>query len=129
MANELILIVEDNELNLKLARDILQVKEYRTLEARTAEQGIVLAREQQPNLILMDVQLPGMDGVNALKQLKADSATASIPIAAFTASVMKSDRERIVNAGFDAYITKPIVVREFLEKISALCIRKTGVVP
>jgi len=126
MANELILIVEDNEQNMKLARDLLQVKGYRTLEAGTAERGIELAREQHPNLVLMDVQLPGMDGVTALKQLKADPSTSAILVAAFTASAMKSDRERIDRAGFDAYITKPIIVREFLEKIQALCERKPG---
>ncbi len=126
MANELVLIVEDNEQNMKLARDLLQVKGYRTLEARTAERGIELARENKPDLILLDVQLPGMDGVTALKQLKADPATASILVAAFTASVMKDDRERIVNAGFDAYLTKPIIIREFLDKIRALCDRKPG---
>lgn len=127
--NELVLIVEDNELNLKLARDILQAKGYRTLAARTAERALTLAREQNPQLILMDVRLPGMDGVHALQQLKTDPATAAIPIAAFTASVMQSDRERIASAGFDAYITKPIVVREFLEKISALCQRPGGGAP
>jgi CheY-like chemotaxis protein len=126
MSDKLILIVEDNEQNMKLARDLLQVKGYRTLEAGTAERGIELAREQKPNLILMDVQLPGMDGVTALKQLKADPETSAILVAAFTASAMKSDRERIDSAGFDAYITKPIIVREFVEKIQALCERKTG---
>src|SRR5712692_7376508 len=100
MANELILIVEDNEQNMKLARDLLQAKGYRTLEAGTAERGLELAREQKPKLILMDVELPGMDGVTEVKQLKADPATASIIIAAFTASAMKDERERIAGAGF-----------------------------
>jgi two-component system cell cycle response regulator DivK len=126
MANELILIVEDNEQNMKLARDLLQAKGYRTLEAGTAERGLELAREHKPNLILMDIQLPGMDGVAAIKQLRADAATATIVIAAFTASAMQSDRERIVSAGFDAYVTKPIVIREFVDTIRALCDRKTG---
>lgn len=124
MANELILIVEDNEQNMKLARDLLQVKGYRTLEAGTAERGIELAREQKPDLILMDVQLPGMDGVTAVKQLKTDPSTSAILVAAFTASAMKSERERIDRAGFDAYISKPIVLQEFLAKIQALCNRK-----
>ena len=124
MANELILIVEDNEQNMKLARDLLQVKGYRILEANTAELGIELARAHLPNLILMDIQLPKMDGVTALKQLRADPATASLVIAAFTASAMKDDRDRIVGAGFNAYVTKPIIVKEFVDTIRALCDRK-----
>ncbi len=123
MASELILIVEDNEQNMKLARDLLQVKGYRTLEADTAERGLELARERTPDLILMDIQLPGMDGVSALRQLKAEPATAAIPVAAFTASAMKDDRERIVDAGFDGYLTKPINIREFLATVRALCDR------
>ncbi len=126
MAGELILIVEDDELNLKLARDTLQVKGYRTLEANAARRGIELARQHQPDLILMDIQLPGMDGVTALKQLKADPFTAAITVAAFTASVMRDDCDRITHAGFDAYVTKPIVVREFLETIRGLCDLKPG---
>lgn len=126
MANELILIIEDNEQNMKLARDLLQVKGYRTLEAYTAERGVELAREHHPHLILMDVQLPGMDGVDAVRQLKSDPDTASILVSAFTASAMKTDRERIATAGFDAYLTKPIIVREFLEQVRALCDRKRG---
>jgi CheY-like chemotaxis protein len=121
MANELILIVEDNDKNLKLARDLLQVKGYRTLEAPTAEQGIALARAHLPQLILMDIQLPGMDGVTALEHLKAEPATATIPVIAFTASAMKTDRARIAAAGFVAYLTKPIQVQEFLETIRAVC--------
>ena len=126
MANKLILIIEDNELNMKLTRDLLKVKGYHTLEAGTAERGIELARELKPDLILMDVQLPGMDGITALKQLKSDPATSAILVAAYTASVMKSDGESIISAGFDAYITKPIVVREFLEKIRVLCEDRPG---
>ena len=86
MANELILIIEDNEKNRKLCRDVLQVKGYRTIEAETAELGLELAREHAPALILMDIQLPGMDGITAMKQLKADANTKSIPIIAITAS-------------------------------------------
>src|SRR3712207_9136370 len=99
MAGELILIVEDNDKNLKLVRDLLQVKGYRTLEAGTAEEGIALAGASRPHLILMDVQLPGMDGVTALGQLKGEPGTAAIPVIALTAFAMKigraSCRERV----------------------------------
>ena len=108
----LILIVEDNEKNMKLARDVLQFNGFRTLEAVTAEQGLTLAAEHHPDLILMDIQLPGMDGVTALKRLREDPATAAIKIIALTAFAMKDDRERFVNAGFDGYVSKPISIRE-----------------
>ena len=126
MADELILIVEDNEQNMKLVRDLLQVKGYRTLEAGTAERGLELAHAHAPDLVLMDIQLPGMDGISALRTLRADPATTSMLVAAFTASAMKSDRERIVLAGFDAYLSKPIEVREFLAAVRALCDRRGG---
>ena len=113
MANELILIVEDNEKNMKLVRDLLQVKGYRTLEAGTAEDGIRLAKEELPHLILMDIQLPGMDGIAALKHLRADPKTKSIPVIAVTASAMTHDRQKIMAAGFDGYQSKPINVKEF----------------
>src|SRR5512134_1991592 len=92
VAGELILIIEDNEKNRKLCRDVLQVKGYRTIESETAEEGLELARSQAPALILMDIQLPGMDGITAMKQLKADSKTQSIPIIAITASAMTNNR-------------------------------------
>jgi len=117
MADELILIIEDNEKNLKLARDILQHKGYRTLEARNAEEGLVLAADKLPAVILMDVQLPGMDGVTALSHLRADPRTASIPVVALTAFAMKADRQRFLEAGFDGYIEKPINVREFADQV------------
>lgn len=121
MAAELILIVEDNEKNLKLVRDLLQVKGYRTLEAGTAEVGIELAHRHTPQLILMDIQLPGMDGVAALGQLEADPTTAKIPVIALTAFAMKDDRERFRSAGFDGYLVKPINIRELLEVVSKFC--------
>jgi two-component system cell cycle response regulator DivK len=121
MAAELILIVEDNEKNLKLVRDLLQVKGYQTLEAGTAELGVELARRHTPQLILMDIQLPGMDGVVALGQLKADPATAQIPVIALTAFAMKDDRERFRSAGFDGYLVKPIDIRELLEMVRKFC--------
>jgi two-component system cell cycle response regulator DivK len=116
----LILIVEDNEKNLKLVRDVLQVKGYATIEAGTAEDGIVLARERKPDLILMDIQLPGMNGIEAIGVLRADPATAAIPVAAVTASVMPQDRNKITEAGFDAYIGKPIHLKEFLDTVRNL---------
>jgi len=117
MAGELILIVEDNEKNRKLVRDVLQVKGYRTVEAATAEDGIRLARAETPALILMDIQLPGMDGMSALSHLKRDPATSAIPAMALTASAMTEDREKILGAGFDRYMTKPINVKEFVETV------------
>jgi two-component system cell cycle response regulator DivK len=115
----LVLIVEDNEKNLKLVRDILQVKGYETVEATTAEDGIRIAIERTPDLVLMDIQLPGMNGIDALRALRADAATAKIPVIAVTASVMQQDRKLIMDAGFDAYVGKPINLREFLHAVRA----------
>ncbi|HTP45579.1 MAG TPA: response regulator [Casimicrobiaceae bacterium] len=120
----LILIVEDNERNLKLVRDVLQVKGFSTIEARTAEDGIRLAGERKPDLILMDIQLPGMNGIDALKVLRGDAATAAIPVIAVTASVMQQDRKLITEAGFDGYVGKPINIKEFLESVNAALVRK-----
>jgi len=113
----LILIVEDNDKNLKLVRDVLQVKGYQTIEAANAEDGIVLARERKPDLVLMDIQLPGMNGIDALGVLRKDPTTASIPVIAVTASVMQQDRKLITEAGFDGYIGKPINLKEFLATV------------
>jgi two-component system cell cycle response regulator DivK len=113
VSDELILVVEDNDRNLKLVRDLLRFNGFRTLEAGTAALGLELAGEYLPNLILMDVQLPDMDGVAALRVLKADAHTAAIPVVALTAFAMKEDRERFLNAGFDGYVAKPIDVRQF----------------
>jgi two-component system, cell cycle response regulator DivK len=113
----LILIVEDNEKNMKLVRDVLQVKGYATLEAGTAEDGLVLAAQRRPDLILMDIQLPGISGIEALKVLRADPATAPIPVIAVTASVMQQDRKHITEAGFDAYLGKPLDLKEFLATV------------
>ncbi len=120
----LILIVEDNEKNLKLVRDVLQVKGFSTLEAGTAEDGIRLARENKPDLILMDIHLPGMNGIEALKVLRGEAATAAIPVIAVTASVMQQDRKQITEAGFDAYVGKPINLKEFLDAVRAMLERK-----
>ena len=126
MANELILIVEDNEKNRKLVRDILQFKGYPLLEAETAEEGIRLAREKKPALILMDFHLPGMNGIEAFKVLRADPLTSSIPIVAVTASAMTEDRKRIIDAGFDGLQTKPINVKDFLETVAATLKKHAG---
>jgi two-component system cell cycle response regulator DivK len=112
-----ILIVEDNDKNMKLARDVLQAKGYATLEAVTGEDGVRLAREQLPQLVLMDIQLPGINGIEALRQLRADATTERIPVVAVTASVMASDRRQITDAGFDGYIGKPIQLKEFLDTV------------
>ena len=120
----LILIVEDNDKNLKLVRDVLQVKGFSTLEAGTAEDGIQLAREHKPDLILMDIHLPGISGIEALKVLRGEAATAAIPVIAVTASVMQQDRKQITEAGFDAYVGKPINLKEFLDAVRAALERK-----
>ena len=112
-----ILIVEDNDKNLKLVRDVLQAKGYQTLEAGTAENGLAIARGQAPDLILMDIQLPGMSGIDALKALRADPATAALPVIAITASVMQQDRQEIMRAGFDGFIEKPINLRGLLDTV------------
>ncbi len=111
--SDLILLIEDNEKNMKLARDILRFNGFDTIEATNAEEGIVLAHDRQPRLVLMDIQLPGIDGVTALGRLRADATTAGIPVVAMTASVMKEDRERFESAGFDGFLMKPIDVRAF----------------
>jgi CheY-like chemotaxis protein len=126
MAGELILIVEDNERNRKLVRDVLQVKGYQTIESETAEEGLRLARERHPALVLMDIQLPGMDGITALGQLRADPTTRAIPVMAVTASAMTHNRQQILAAGFDAYQTKPINVKGFLEAVRELLDRRSG---
>jgi two-component system, cell cycle response regulator DivK len=113
----LVLIIEDNDKNLKLVRDVLRVKGYATIEATNAEDGIVLARDRKPDLILMDIQLPGMNGIDALRVLRADPATATIRAIAVTASVMQQDRNLITDAGFDGYVGKPINLKEFLDAV------------
>ena len=117
MAGELILIVEDNEKNRKLERDLLQYHGYRVLEAVTGEEGVRLALETPPALILMDIQLPGISGIEALIQLRADPATRAIPVMAVTASAMTQDRQKILAAGFDGYQSKPISVKKFVAAV------------
>ena len=123
MAGELILIVEDNEKNRRLVRDVLQFKGYQTIETETGEEGVELARSRQPALVLMDIQLPGIDGITALKRLREDPATRGIRVMAVTASAMTQDRQTILAAGFDAYQSKPINVKGFVEAVQELLAR------
>jgi two-component system cell cycle response regulator DivK len=120
MANERILIVEDNELNLKLLRDVLQVEGYVTRAAGTAEEGLTLVRGEHPALVLMDIHLPGMDGVAGLRALRADPATAAIPVIAVTASAMPLERAEILAAGFDGCFVKPLDVDEVIVEVRAV---------
>jgi CheY-like chemotaxis protein len=117
MPGELILLVEDNDNNRLLVRDVLKASGYRVAEAETAEEGLQMAVQQQPALILMDIQLPGMNGIEALQQLRADPITRGIPVIAVTASAMTQDRHQIMAAGFDGYQSKPISVKGFLQAV------------
>ena len=117
MSGREILVVEDNEKNMKLFRDVLQATGYATLEAGTGEGAVELAFSHSPALVLMDVHLPGIDGIEALALLRGDERTASIPVLALTAQAMQGDRERFLSAGFDDYISKPIDVTGFLRTI------------
>ena len=119
MPGELILIVEDNPNNLKLMRDVLQFRGYTTIEAETGEAGVTLALARQPALILMDVQLPGMDGTTAMKALKANPSTQRIPIIAMTALAMKGDKERLLAEGFDGYMSKPVAIKEIPKMVES----------
>jgi two-component system cell cycle response regulator DivK len=126
MANELILVVEDNEKNRKLARDVLQFNGFRVAETDNAEEGIRLAKEMVPALILMDFHLPGINGIEALAMLRSEASTKAIPAIAFTASAMTEDRKRIMEAGFDGLQTKPIHVKEFVQAVREAIARKAG---
>jgi two-component system, cell cycle response regulator DivK len=117
VAGELILIIEDNEKNRKLVRDVLQVKGYKTIESETAEEGLKLAAEKSPALILMDIQLPGIDGITALKRLRADPKTKDMRVIAITASAMTHNRQTMLAEGFDGYQTKPITLKDFLGEV------------
>ena len=121
MADGLVLIIEDNERNLKLARDLLQVHGFRTIEAMDATSGIALAMRSRPDVILMDIQLPDIDGVTALQRLRADARTAAIPVIALTAYAVAGDRRRFLNVGFDDYIAKPLDVSKFPEQVGVHC--------
>lgn len=123
MAGEQVLVVEDNEKNMKLVRDVLEAAGYRTLEATRAEDAIDLALSRAPALVLMDVQLPGIDGVEALARLRRDERTAAIPVLALTAQAMQGDRERFLDAGFDGYLSKPVDVAELITAVREHCTR------
>jgi two-component system cell cycle response regulator DivK len=116
-----VLVVEDNEKNMKLFRDVLGATGYRTLEATTGAQAVELATEDAPDLVLMDIQLPDFDGIEALRRLRADERTAAIPVLALTAQAMHGDRERFLEAGFDGYLAKPVNVVELLETVKQHC--------
>jgi two-component system cell cycle response regulator DivK len=118
MANELILIVEDNEKTRKLLRDVLQFKGYRTIEAEMGEDGVNLAMQHKPGLILMDYQLPGIDGIEAFRRIRNSPDTAHIPIVAVTASAMPEDAKKMKEAGFDGFLTKPINVKGFVQFVA-----------
>jgi len=121
MAGEQVLIVEDNEKSMKLFRDVLAVKGYRTLEATTGGQAFELAAEHAPDLVLMDIQLPDIDGVEALSRLRANERTASIPVLAVTAQAMQGDHERFLAEGFDDYISKPVNIVELVRTVKRHC--------
>jgi two-component system, cell cycle response regulator DivK len=124
VAGELVLIVEDNEKSMKLFRDVLVATGYSTLEATTGEDAVSLALLHTPALVLMDVQLPGIDGVEALVRLRRDPRTGTIPVLALTAQAMHGDRERFLEAGFDGYLSKPLDVAELLRTVEECCGRK-----
>ncbi len=120
MANELILVVEDPEKSRKLVRDLLTFKGYEIIEAEPGEEGVRLAQERRPSLVLMDIRLPGVDGIEALGRLRAEVATSGIPVMAMTASVMAGDRQRVLDAGFDAFQSKPIKIKDFVAAVEQL---------
>ncbi len=121
MADELVLIVDDNEKNVKLARDVLRFAGFRTVEAATGGEGVALAAKHLPDVVLMDIRLPDMDGTAAARELKNDTRTAGIPVVALTSFAMKGDRERFLAEGFDGYLEKPISVKDFPEQVRGYC--------
>ena len=126
MAGELILVVEDNEKNRKLAHDVLVHQGYRVLDAESAEEALALVQAERPALVLMDIHLPGINGIEALGRLRADAGTRDIPVMAVTASAMTHDRAKIMAAGFDGYQSKPISVKSFVAAVRELLDRPRG---
>ena len=120
MATEVVLVVEDDSKSRKLVRDLLTFKGYEIIEAETGEEGVGLAQERRPSLILMDIRLPGIDGIQALERLRAEVATQGIPVMAMTASVMSGDRQRVLDVGFDAFQSKPIKIKDFVAAVEQL---------
>jgi two-component system, cell cycle response regulator DivK len=125
MADKLVLIVEDNEKNLELVQDILEFRGFRTLAASNGHEAVELARIHQPDLVLMDVQLPELDGVSALRQLRSEASTRAIPVVALTAFAMTDDQGRLLEAGFDGYLAKPIDVRTLPDTVLGYCCKTT----
>ncbi|HEY1295606.1 MAG TPA: response regulator [Chloroflexota bacterium] len=121
MIDKLVLIVEDNDKNLELVQDILEFRGFRTLAASNGHQAVELARQHRPDLVLMDIQLPDMDGVSALRQLRSEASTGQIAVVALTAFAMAEDRGRLLDAGFDGYVSKPIDVRTLPDIVLAYC--------
>jgi len=121
MTSPQILVVEDNERNMRLFCDVLQASGYRTLEASTGESAVEVALEHLPDLVLMDIQLPDIDGVEALARLRADERSASLQVLALTAQAMEGDRERFLAAGFDGYLSKPVDIAEFVATVKRYC--------
>jgi len=126
MAGERVLIVEDNERNMKLFRDVLSAKGYATLEATSGEEAVELALEHAPEVVLMDIMLPDVDGVEALRRLRADERTSSIPVLALTAQAMSGDRDRFLAAGFDGYVPKPVDITELVGLVCQHCKRNAS---
>ena len=121
MTGPQILVVEDNERNMKLFRDVLEASGYRTLEAATGERAVEMTFQHRPDLVLMDIQLPGIDGVEALDRLRADERFSAVPVLALTAQAMEGDRERFLAAGFDGYLSKPVDIAEFIATVNLYC--------
>jgi len=118
MENKTVLVIEDNELNMKLVRSMLQLRHYQILEAGDAEAGIQVAREHLPDLILMDIQLPGMDGLEATRIIRKDPILSNIPVMALTSYAMQGDEQKAISAGCAGYIAKPIDTRTFLDNLA-----------
>jgi two-component system cell cycle response regulator DivK len=116
-----VLVVEDNQRNMKLFRDVLHASGYRTLEAATGERAVELVFEHRPDLVLMDIQLPDIDGIEALDRVRADERFSSVPVLALTAQAMEGDRERFLAAGFDGYLSKPVNIAEFVDTVRRYC--------
>ena len=121
MTGPQVVVVEDNERNMKLFREVLNASGYRTLEAETGKRAVALATEHRPDLVLMDIHLPDIDGVEALRMLRADERTASVPVLALTAQAMEGDRERFLAAGFDGYLSKPVNIADLLDAVRRYC--------
>jgi two-component system, cell cycle response regulator DivK len=121
VADELVLIVDDNDRNLRLARDVLRAAGFRTAGAATGTEAVAMAVELQPDVVLMDIRLPDIDGTEAARRIRADARTAAIPIVALTSLAMKGDRERFLADGFDGYLEKPISVRDLPGQIRQYC--------